>query len=153
MRPSIHALLIRSLPRVFAAKAEILDRFWQHVFAQRPEYRPANKAQMLAQRDALEDILGKVIRALNSPEEFATAITDLRANPTLAPLKAQDSIVVEYAIARALQDAPHAQIEADEMAAWREFLSQFRMALDNETGLRHPNDRHTYFRSRKSSIP
>lgn len=113
----------QSFPRVFAAKVDIANRFYERLFALRPDFQKLFSDEMHEQRQMFSTVLATVVRSLNDYPDYSASIQRIWESHRRFALSQQDLAVAEHALNHALAQESSARLNPDEQAAWAKAIA------------------------------
>lgn len=118
------ALVQSSFARVFARKAELADRFYDHLFEALPEAKSLFRGDFIAQKEMFASVLASSLRSLSDPSGFEVLGQQLARSHARFRLTSAQMISAANALVAALEDVVADDLNADEIAAWSEAFTR-----------------------------
>ncbi len=117
-------LVEQSYVCVFARKAELATKFYDHLFQQNPDLRALFQEDMYVQREMFVSILAMILKFASRPQTFHELASRLaRQHENLGVTHAQYAMAVD-ALMAALQDVLQNEMAPETAQAWKKAIQE-----------------------------
>lgn len=118
-----------SFVKVFARKALLADRFYEHLFAQVPDARAMFTREMGHQREMFASMLTSSMRAMTDPEGMEEKVALLRGSHAQLGLTSAQLDAGANALMASLLEVMGDQLSDDEKSAWAKAIVLLMRAM------------------------